>query len=241
MKINCTTLLLISIVLQSAVYAQKASKPPGADVIFSNVVKGFEKVRDFTAAIDAEVKMDRVQIPKMTALLYFKKPDKIHFSSQGFLLVPREGIALNPAVLWERYDASYIGQDTIEGRKLYKLQLAAKAKETRLRQLYTWIEPSNWTIAKIETIPYEGRTLSMVFAYEFIQGEFWLPSKMTVSFGSVTEGEKPISDSVSQSNEQFGQMQRSIPRNGSVTVLYSNYKVNIGLDDAIFEKKENSR
>jgi outer membrane lipoprotein-sorting protein len=33
-------------------------------------------------------------------------------------------------------------------------------------------------------------------------------------------------------------MQRGMPRNGSVTILYSNYKVNAGIDDAVFEEKK---
>jgi outer membrane lipoprotein-sorting protein len=33
-------------------------------------------------------------------------------------------------------------------------------------------------------------------------------------------------------------MQRGVPRNGSVTILYSNYKVNAGLDDSVFEEKK---
>jgi outer membrane lipoprotein-sorting protein len=168
----------------------------------------------------------------------FKRPDKVHFTSQGFLFVPRDGVTMNPAVLSQRYDASFIGTDTIEGLKLFKLQLAAKAKKTKLRQMYAWIDPVHWTIAKIETIPYEGRTLSTVFDYEFLQEKFWLPSKMIVTFGSTMEGEKVANDSISQPSEQFDQMQRGVPRNGSVTILYSNYKVNAGIDDSVFEEKK---
>jgi outer membrane lipoprotein-sorting protein len=228
---------MTSLVLNTT-FAQKASEVLTANNILEKVVQEFDGVQDFTATIDAEVKMDRVQIPKMSATMYFKKPDKIHFSSQSFLLVPRDGIALNPAVLWERYDASFLGEDSVDGRNLYKLQLAAKEKKTRLRQLYIWVDPVSWTITRTETIPYEGRTLSMVFKYERQQEKYWLPSKLIVSFGSITEGERTSGDSAPQPSEQFDQMQRRVPRNGSVTILYSNYKVNTGIDDAVFEEKE---
>ncbi|MGA3286152.1 MAG: hypothetical protein ABSD46_01855 [Bacteroidota bacterium] len=229
--------LMTGLVLNTT-FAQKLSEALNADTILAKVVKGFAEVRDFVVTIDAEVKMERVQVPKMHATMYFKRPDKVHFTSQGFLFVPRDGVTMNPAVLSQRYDASFIGTDTIEGLKLFKLQLAAKEKKTKLRQMYAWIDPVHWTIAKIETIPYEGRTLSTVFDYEFLQEKFWLPSKMIVAFGSTMEGERVANDSVSQPSEQFNQMQRGVPRNGSVTILYSNYKVNVGIDDSVFEEKK---
>ena len=219
-------------------FAQKQSEAPNADTILARVVKGFADVQDFAVTIDAEVKMERVQVPKMHAMMYFKMPDKVHFTSQGFLFVPRDGVTMNPVVLSQRYDASFIGTDTIEGLKLFKLQLAAKEKKTKLRQMYAWIDPVYWTIAKIETIPYEGRTLSMAFDYEFLQEKFWLPSKMIVTFGSTMEVERVANDSISQPYGQFNRMQRPMPRNGTVTILYSGYKVNVGLDDAVFEEKQ---
>jgi len=229
--------LMTSLVLNTT-FAQKLSEALNANTLLARVVKGFADVHDFVVTIDAELKMERVQVPKMHATMNFKRPDKVHFTSQGFLFVPRDGITMNPAVLSQRYDASFVGTDTIEGLKLFKLQLAAKAKKTKLRQMYAWIDPVHWTIAKIETIPYEGRTLSTVFDYEFLQEKFWLPSKMIVTFGSTMEGGRAADDSISQPADQFNQMQRGMPRNGSVTILYSNYTVNAGLDDSVFEEKK---
>ena len=231
---------LVFVLISGTAFAQKLSEALDADTILARVVKGFAGVQDFVTAIDAEVNMERVQVPKMHAMMYFKRPDKVHFTSQGFLFVPRDGVTMNPAVLSQRYDASFIRTDTIEGLKLFKLQLAAKEKKTKLRQMYAWIDPVHWTIAKIETIPYEGRTLSTVFDYKFLQEKFWLPSKMIVTFGTTMEGERLANDSISQPADQFSQMQRGVPRNGSVTILYSNYSVNVGLEDAMFEEKKGS-
>jgi outer membrane lipoprotein-sorting protein len=228
-------MLLIGLILNDAL-AQKATKIQDADEILARVVKGFDEVHDFSAVIDAEINMERMQIPKMHAELFFKKPDKVHFSSPGFLLVPREGVALNPSILQEHYLTTSVVHDTVDGKKLFKLLLAAKDAKTRLHALSVWVDPINWTITRIETIPYEGRTLSMIFTYEFQQEKYWLPSKLIVSFAS--ESDRTQKDTSSPIDNQFENLQRSAPRNGTVTVVYSNYKVNIGLSDEIFEKKE---
>jgi outer membrane lipoprotein-sorting protein len=231
-------LFIVIVLITGCTFAQGPVKTPPAGEILDRVVKGFSGVQDFSVSVEAEVKMERFQAPKMIAAIFFKRPDKIHVASEGFFFIPREGIDLNPAVLQERYDASFGKDDTINGQKVYKLQLAAKETKTRLRQLYVWVDPSNWTIAKIETIPYEGRTLSMSFNYEYLQEKFWLPSRLVASFGSTTEAEKQSGDSVSQINGQFEQRQHGLPRNGSVTIQYSNYKVNTGIDDSVFEDKK---
>jgi outer membrane lipoprotein-sorting protein len=238
MKMKIVKIVLMTCLVLRISFAQKQSETQNADTILARVVKGFVEVQDFAVTIGAEVKMEHVQVPKMHAMMYFKMPDKVHFTSQGFLFVPRDGITMNPVVLSQRYDASFIETDTTAGLKLFKLQLAAKEKKTKLRQMYAWIDPVHWTIAKIETIPYDGRTLSIVFDYEFLQEKFWLPSKMIVTFGSTMEGERVANDSISQPYDQFNRMQRSTPRNGTVIILYSGYKVNIGLDDSVFEEKK---
>ncbi|MBN1397109.1 MAG: outer membrane lipoprotein-sorting protein [Bacteroidetes bacterium] len=208
-----------------------------ADSLLSKAVEAFGDVSDFTVTIDAEVNMEQVQVPNMHATMYFKKPDKIHFDSKGFLFVPRDGIILNPAVLSDRYNASLVQSEMAQGRMVYKLQLAAKETKTKLRQMYVWLESVNWTILKIETIPYEGRTLTMDFSYELVQEKFWLPSKIVFTLGSTGEREKSSEILDSQQGNQFGNTRRSMPWNGSVTIAYSDYKVNTGIDDSLFEKK----
>jgi hypothetical protein len=61
---------------------------------------------------------------------------------------------------------------------------------------------------------------------------------MIVTFGSTTEGEKTAEDLTSQPADQFSQMQHGLPRNGSVTIMYSDYKVNAGIDDSVFMEKK---
>jgi outer membrane lipoprotein-sorting protein len=238
MKNNLIMVCLIFAAVFSSATAKHLSKPSDADTILANVVEGFVNVRDFIATIEAEVKMEKVQVPNMHATMYFKKPDKTHFESSGFLFVPRDGITLNPDVLSDRYDASLMETEMLEGRMHYKLQLAAKEKKTKLRQMYVWIESVHWTIEKIETIPYEGRTLSMVFTYGLVDDKYWLPSKIIFTLGSTAEKEKSSDDLGSQQQDQFSQMQRTMPRSGSISIVYTDYKVNSGIDNSIFEEKK---
>ena len=219
--------------------AQKSGKNPSGDDILAKVMKGFEGVNDFTASIVADLNIERVQAPRMQATMFFKKPDKVHFSSQSFLLVPREGIAMNPAVLREHFLPSGVTRDTLSGKNVFKMLLAAKDKKTRIRSMNAWVDPDNWTIVKMETIPYEGRTLSMTFSYECLKEQYWLPSKLVVSLA--TDSDKGPKETSPMMDEKLDKLQSPAPRSGTVTITYSDYKINSGLSDDIFVQKEEGK
>jgi len=231
------TVLFASIFFVSA-QAQKKGNDASAAAMMLNTAKGFEAVNDFVATIEAEVDMERMRVPKMSAMMYFKKPDRVHFSSTNFAMLPREGIVLNPARLRERYEPKLAGDDTLNGRKVQKLELTAKDAKIRPGRLILWIDPGNWTISRMETVPYQGRVLRLLFTYELQAGGFLLPKTMKASFELVARdsSEKLLNLDV-QAPPQFDETPRP-SRSGSITVKYLEYKVNVGLSDDIFEKRD---
>ena len=216
-----------------------AAQAQTASAILNNVEKGFEGIEDFEVTLEADVDIERVRVPKMQATMYFKKPDKVHFTSSSFVMLPREGIVVNPSLLRERYDASTLGKDTVDGRIVHKLQLDAKATRTRLRQMLLWVEPSNWTIIRMETMPYQGRALRLSFTYELAGGTHWLPKTLLASFetaGRDTTEQMELLQ-VDPDTQQRSETRRPM-RKGTITVKYSDYRINVGLSDELFERQD---
>jgi outer membrane lipoprotein-sorting protein len=228
----------IGFMIVLAISVQCAAQVLKAPDIMKNVERGFENVRDFVATIEASVDMERVRIPKISATMYFKKPDKVHFSSSSFAMLPREGIVLNPSVLRERYEPKMSGEEVVEGRRLYKLALTAKEAKVRPSQLYLWIDPSAWTIARMETVPYQGRVLRFSFTYALQAGNIWLPETMKATYDvAVADSSVKRLDLDMQASPQPDEIRRP-PRSGSITVKYLDYKVNVGISDDVFEKRD---
>jgi outer membrane lipoprotein-sorting protein len=208
-----------------------------APAMMRNVEKGFEAVQDFTVTLNAEVDMERVRVPKMTATLYYKKPDKLHVASPNFAMLPREGIVLNPALLGQRYEPTLKGKESVDGADLYRIELSAREARVRPARLTIWIDPSNWTIARMESTPYQGRSLKLVMTYALEQGTMWLPKTLSASFESVARDTTTKLDLNLQAAPDPDE-QRRPPRSGKINVQYLDYKVNTGLSDEIFEKKD---
>ena len=71
---------------------------PSGEQILKNVESARAAVKDYTVMLDIVADVERLKVPPMKAKMYFKYPDKVHFDSKGFALLPREGLALNPGV-----------------------------------------------------------------------------------------------------------------------------------------------
>jgi outer membrane lipoprotein-sorting protein len=220
---------------------QKKSQESAGSVILQNVARGNEGIQDFVATIEAKVDMERLRVPKMNATLYFKKPDKVHFDSPGFAMLPREGVVLNVGALRTRYNATIVEEESVDGKKLLKMQLTGKDQVVRPRQLFVWVDQTVWTIAKMESVPYQGRILRLEFTYATQSGGYVLPQTLKASFESSGRDstQRPL-DLDLPNTPQLGDLNQRVPRSGSIFVKYLDYKINTGLSDDIFEKKENS-
>jgi len=210
-----------------------------ADEVMRRVELASDGVLDFVVSLEGEIDMERLRVPRTTATMYYKKPDKVTFDSPGFGLVPREGVFLNATVLRQRYNSTLAGDDTAWGKRALKLQLAAKDAKTRLRELQLWVDPDNWTIVRAQATPYEGRILTLEFTYLYQGGTFWLPSRMKATFGTtVQESVRPRLDSNPSPAGQLEEIQRATPRSGSITINYMNYRINTNLPDSLFQAKD---
>lgn len=231
--------LLFCFPMEPALGQNKAPESQGS-VILQKVGREFEGIQDFVAKIEANVDMERLRVPKMTATMYFKKPDKVHFDSPGFAMLPREGMMMNPSVLRTRYDATVLGEETLDWMRVMKLQLTGKEQNIRPRQLFLWIDQSAWSIVKMESVPYQGRILRLQFSYATQSGGYLLPQTLKASFEAIArDTTKSPLDIEMPAGSQMDELRQRVPRSGSITVKYLEYKINTGLSDDIFEKKEN--
>jgi len=206
--------------------------------ILENVERNLAGVRDFVVNLEIDVNMDRLRMPRMKAAMYFKQPDKFHFDASDFAMIPREGIFLNARFLRDRYDIVLSGQETVAGKSIYKLQLAAKEISARIRQMHVFVDASNWTIARMEMAPVPGRVATFEFTYSHQQEAHWLPAQLVASFSTVErDSTVALPELAQEMTPRYNEMRRAL-RSGSITVAYTNYRINTNLPDDLFSRPE---
>lgn len=221
--------MMFCILFVAAYSSEASSQQLTADKILQNVKANFDAVKDYTAMVTGKVNMERLKVPKMTVKLYFKQPNKFKTESKGTSFLPRNILDLNPGDLLLKFDASLMGKEEIDGKKLYKIRLVTKPeKGKQVRESYIWVDESRWTITKLEAYPIEGRKIEVLIESTVIDDKYILPAKISAKFDF-----EQNTDSLA---ERIYSPQR-VPRKGSAELIYSDYQINTGLSDEIFEKK----
>lgn len=207
---------------------------PSGETILRNVESRLAAVHDYTVTLDIVADIERLNVPPMHVTMYFKQPDRVHLDAEGFAMLPREGLQPNVGKLLARYTVTRVDRDTLDGVQVQRVSLQARSDRNAARSLAVYVNTGRWTTERIVTTGAGDRLATISFTYENIQG-VWLTGGMTAAFSlapaDTTESDLPAGPL------RAGQK----PRNGTVTVRYSNYRLNTGLSDDIFTKDQPAR
>ncbi|MAT40213.1 MAG: hypothetical protein CL946_11485 [Ectothiorhodospiraceae bacterium] len=207
-----------------------ATAQPRAQEVMKNVRAQFDRVKDYTVDIRAKVDIPRVQVPAMEAKLYFKQPDKVHLKADGFAMIPKDAVSFNPHVFEdERYDMVVQGTESIGGKGCYKVKLLARSDTLRVQRAMVYVDSTDWLILRLESDPNQGRSAVANITYALIENKYFLPSKAEVNMDAPPMRLRP-GQSIKKDEQEEGQQ-------ASASIEYSNYKVNTGLSDSLFEEE----
>ena len=223
-------LLSFAFVLLCCAAPQHAGAQTDAYELLGRVQNLFARIDDYRTDIEATVQMTGFSVPKMTATMYFKKPDRMHIESEGFAMLPRDVVGFRPDVFKkEEYDAVIQGKGTVDGVSCIKLKLLARADSLRLQRATLYVDPTRDLVLRMDADPGEGASAQADFTYTRVQKKYWLPSSIVISMDSPMRFRRP---NMSKAQKPTGDGKATI------TMRYSNYVVNKGIPDSVFEKKK---
>jgi outer membrane lipoprotein-sorting protein len=206
------------------------------DIILKKVIATFDKVRDYQVDVQVKVDVEFIKVPDTKAKIFFKQPDKITFESQGFAMLPKEGINFSPlSFLKKDYTAFYQKEDYIDAHPVSVIKVIPSSNQGDIMLTTLWVDQSAGIIRKVESTTKTNGTFTIDLKYEEIDKDYCLPSSMVFGFNiDKMNLPKAFSDQVeSESRKNIGKSTY-----GKVYITYSNYRINKGISDKIFEKKK---
>jgi len=208
--------------------AQKTGgRLPDGETILKNIEDRWEPVKDYSVTLEVVADIEKMDIAPMVVRMYYKQPDKMHFESEGFAVLPRDALRFNPHDLRSRFNAEGVSRDSSDGH--YRVKLISRGETTPVRRLTMIVDPGTFTIDGLESATADGRHMKATFTHTKI-GEILLPSSLVVEFTSDAPPETPSPD--------VAQAPGRPPRRGRVTLTFKDYTLNSGLPDDLFKKKE---
>ena len=222
-----------------------------AKIIIEKTEAKYRLVNDYEVRMTISMKIPAFRMPKKRYTVFFKQPDKIEIKSKGFGLLPRTGMFTSPSENFDNLTDVFINKDSIDLAEnsimlrgnLIVDSLAIKmpndyAKVTFKPTVDVTIDTSQWVITgvvtKIDTI----KIMQINNEYDFVSDDYFLPIRSTVEYfvkdARISRWlKKDIGSFIG--NQQSADIQDDMVK-GKITVLYSKYKVNKGIDDSIFNR-----
>jgi outer membrane lipoprotein-sorting protein len=229
----------ILVVIFFAFLLHPQTKDP--DAILERVKKEFEKIDDYQVDIKIKIDVDFLKMPDREATIYYKKPDKFYIDSENFTMLPKSGMNFSPlSFLNYKYSSFYVKEDTINGRQADEIKVIPLEGNADVIISTLWIDTQRNIILKVESSKKPQGTFTIDLEYLKTNEGFWLPSSLVFVF--TIEGS--LYQAMSRESIQKELKSADKPdeqKTGKVYLTYSNYKVNIGLPDSIFEKKDSEK
>jgi outer membrane lipoprotein-sorting protein len=195
--------------------------------------KKYSSLKDYTVDINVHFDIEGFKAPDMQAKLYFKPPDRMKIESKRIFFLPKEGGTFNPSMFnREDFEVKFLERLTYEGRNAIKLKLTPKKKKRNGQDFILTVDTDRTLIREMNISSFEGREVKALIEYGHFS-DFDLPTRIELHLDVPFSESKEIRD--------FGQSAQPAKRiTGRAEITYSNYKVNVGLSDKIFNETDSS-
>lgn len=215
-------------------FAQNKKDP---EYILKNVRDKFSTtVKDYSVDAHIKVDVDFLKTPDMDARIYFKQPDKVKLNSQGFAMLPKQAFNLSPErFLKDDHNSLYVGQENINNSVCDVVKVLPKAEDSDIILSTLWVDKEKSVIRKVESAARKGGSFIIELNYDN-KNSYPLPVAIKFTF-DLPRYNAPRGLAGGNSKDQVKGKSKTTEK-GTVYVTYSNYSINKGLSDSIFEEKK---
>lgn len=220
--------IVVLLSLTSMPTTAKGRPTLSAKQIVANMTKQFDMIKDYTVDVKAVVDGPTVHIPDMRARLCYKRPNKLKVESEdGFAVVPKQGLVTESTIrdMVSASELDLVGEAHIDGFDCYVIKVTFRKNGQSIPSV-VWVDKKYRLIRQIHNNPDFGNTTRISILYTRVANKYWLPRTTTAKISYVGFPNASVED-----NEKS-------TRPTTITVTFSNYRVNTGLKDTIFDKQE---
>jgi outer membrane lipoprotein-sorting protein len=201
-----------------------------AKQILERAARPYDAIKDYTVNVRLSVESPEMHVPQMDLKVFFKKPHKIHVEgADSFALLPRQGLVMGnpPRDLLVGTDLTLSESQKVGGLMCYVVRGTTQRNGRSIDTTF-WIDQKVFLIRQVWVNPELGSSVKAQLQYEKVVGRYWLPSSTSakISLPRMPEFE----------SKQKGGAATGVPT--VVKIKFSNYKVNQGLSDKIFEQQQ---
>ena len=222
------------------------------DIIKSNILTQFSKIEDYQVDINIKINMTGFQMPKKKIKMFFKKPDKLNIKTNGFAIVPKTGINNNPNELFKMFNyINEVNRTIRDNKQFYFISGIVnqdsidmpiknlKSEESNIK-MSLLIDAKEWIITEVDIFLDKEKTFSIRTDYININN-IMVPEKTKLIIGikEISRIKNNFNDDLLFNSDNdlakaSGFNLKNDEFRGEISMKFSNYIINKGVDDQIF-------
>tara|TARA_B100001758_G_scaffold114891_1_gene98409 strand:+ start:261 stop:1007 length:747 start_codon:yes stop_codon:yes gene_type:complete len=222
------------------------------DIVKSNIITQFSKIEDYQVDINIKINMTGFRMPKKKIKMFFKKPDKLSIKTNGFAIIPKTGINNNPNELFKMFNyINEVNRTIRDNKQFYFISGIVnqdsidmpiknfKSEESNVK-MSLLIDAKEWIITEVDIFLDKEKTFSIRTDYININN-IMVPEKTKLIIGikEISRIKNNFnSDLIFNSDNDLAKASGFNLKNdefkGEISMKFSNYIINQGIDDQIF-------
>ena len=223
----------------SLFFIQVISYSQDANQLLERVVAKITSVKDYS--VDASIKTDIpfIKILPVKAKIYFKQKDKFKIVSKGIVILPKQGFTDVNTFLSKTnsYMAVDGGTKMIGELKTSLITVIPTSENSEFVLAKLWIDPKNAVIISSQITTRSSGTVNVDYFYTS-ELAFGLPSELIFEIDiKKFKMPKSVAADINNDKSKDKSKKKTADKKGIITIIFSNYIINNGINDSIFEKK----
>ena len=222
------------------------------DIVKSNILTQFSKIEDYQVDINIKINMTGFRMPKKKIKMFFKKPDKLSIKTNGFAIIPKTGINNNPNELFKMFNyINEVNRTIRDNKQFYFISGIVnqdsidmpiknfKSEESNVK-MSLLIDAKEWIITEVDIFLDKEKTFSIRTDYININN-IMVPEKTKLIIGikEISRIKNNFNDDLLFNSDNdlakaSGFNLKNDEFKGEISMKFSNYIINQGIDDQIF-------
>lgn len=223
-------LLFSSILFSPLLWAQEASE------LIDKVREKLDKVNDYRAEGKMTIDVSFIDAPPSKVAVYYKKPDRFKVKKDGGIsILPKGGVSINISSLLANQEYDIVaGKDAdISGTKVKVIKLLPREENSDVVLTTLYIEEAKLLVRRAAVTTKESGSYEIDLSYGKYS-DWGLPDQVVFSFNT-KDYKLPKGITFEYESGEKKPPASNKNKKGKVTLAYSKYTINKGVDDKEFK------
>jgi outer membrane lipoprotein-sorting protein len=205
--------------------------------LLKKVKAKYDQVNDYTATGKLKTNVIFIKAPVATVKIYYKKPDKLKIKNEnGISFIPKGSVNvnMNNVLGLNNYEAIDGGREKINDTDCKVVKIFPLSDDENITRATLYIDEKQLLVLKSVISTKENGTYELVMTYKNYSA-YGLPDKVELTFNT-KEYKLPKGVTIDYDNGANKEdAEKKKNKKGKVEITYSNYIINKGVPDSVFQ------